>query len=40
MKPAGQAVWTKVDRYFGDLLVPADPMLDAAVHANKLAGSY
>jgi len=38
MKPAGQAVWTKVDRYFGDLLVPADPMLDAAVHANKLAG--
>ena len=38
MKPAGQAVWTKVDRYFGDLLVPADPMLDAAVHANKLDG--
>jgi predicted O-methyltransferase YrrM len=38
MKPAGQPVWTKVDRYFGDLLVPADPMLDAAVHANKLAG--
>ncbi len=38
MKPGGQAVWTKVDRYFGDLLVPADPTLDAVLHANKQAG--
>jgi len=38
MKPAGQAVWTKVDRYFGDLLVRADDALDAVVHANKQAG--
>jgi predicted O-methyltransferase YrrM len=38
MKPAGQAVWIKVDRYFGDLLVRADDALDAAINANKLAG--
>ena len=38
MKPADQAVWTKVDNYFGDLLVPADDALDAAVNANKQAG--
>jgi predicted O-methyltransferase YrrM len=38
MKPAGQAVWTKVDRYFGDLLVRADGALDAVVKANKQAG--
>jgi predicted O-methyltransferase YrrM len=38
MKPAGQAVWTKVDRYFGDLLAPADATLDAALKANQQAG--
>jgi predicted O-methyltransferase YrrM len=38
MKPAGQAVWTKVDRYFGELLAPADPTLNAALQANQQAG--
>jgi len=38
MKSAGQTVWTKVDRYFGDLLTPADPALDAALKANHQAG--
>jgi predicted O-methyltransferase YrrM len=38
MKSPGQAVWTKVDRYFGDLLAPADPTLDAALKANEQAG--
>jgi len=32
-----QPVWTKVDRYFGDLLVPPDPALDAAISANRKA---
>ena len=38
MKSPGQAVWTKVDRYFGDLLVPTDDALDAVANANKQAG--
>jgi predicted O-methyltransferase YrrM len=38
MKSPGQAVWTKVDRYFGDLLAHADPTLDAALKANEQAG--
>jgi predicted O-methyltransferase YrrM len=38
MKPAGQAVWTKVDKYFGDLLAPSDDKLDAALKANEQAG--
>lgn len=38
MKPAGQAVWTKVDRYFADLLAPSDDKLDAALKANEQAG--
>jgi predicted O-methyltransferase YrrM len=38
MKRTGQAVWTKVDKYFGDLLVPSDDKLDAALKANKDAG--
>ena len=38
MKTPGQAVWTKVDRYFGDLLVPIDDALDAALKANEKGG--
>jgi predicted O-methyltransferase YrrM len=38
MKNPGQAVWTKVDRYFGALLAPGDDALDAAIKANELAG--
>jgi predicted O-methyltransferase YrrM len=30
--------WTQVDRYITDLLVPADPVLDAALEASKTAG--
>jgi predicted O-methyltransferase YrrM len=35
-----QDVWAQVDRYFGDLLVPAPPdnKLDAALAANEKAG--
>ena len=29
--------WTAVDRYFTDLFVPADPVLDAALQANAAA---
>jgi predicted O-methyltransferase YrrM len=38
MKPADQEVWTKVDRYFADLLAPVDAALDAALKANEQAG--
>lgn len=30
-------IWKQVDRYFGDLLVPSDEKLDAALVANKKA---
>ena len=30
--------WTAVDRYLTDLLVPADPVLDAALEASQAAG--
>ena len=30
--------WTAVDRYLSALLVPADPVLDAALAANAAAG--
>jgi predicted O-methyltransferase YrrM len=33
-----EAQWTAVDRYFTDLLVPADPALDAALAASDAAG--
>jgi predicted O-methyltransferase YrrM len=33
-----QARWTEVDRYFDDLLVPADPVLDAALADSAAAG--
>jgi predicted O-methyltransferase YrrM len=33
-----QELWTEVDRYFCDLLVPADEKLDAALVANRQAG--
>jgi len=29
--------WTKIDRYFGDLLAPSDEKLEAAVKANRKA---
>jgi predicted O-methyltransferase YrrM len=38
MKTPGQAIWTKVDRYFGDLLVPVDDALNAALKANEQGG--
>lgn len=38
MESADQAVWTQVDRYFSDLLIPADDTLDAALRANEQAG--
>ncbi len=31
-------LWTDVDSYFGDLLAPSDPTLDAALEANAQAG--
>jgi len=33
-----QNLWTEVDRYFCDLLVPADEKLEAALAANRQAG--
>src|SRR5579859_425734 len=33
-----QEQWSAVDRYFADKLVPADPVLDAALAANAAAG--
>jgi predicted O-methyltransferase YrrM len=33
-----EELWTAVDRYFGDLLVPADPALEVALTASAAAG--
>ena len=33
-----EELWTAVDRYFGDLLVSADPALEAALAASAAAG--
>jgi len=33
-----QAQWTAVDRYITDLLVPSEPILDAALEASDAAG--
>ena len=33
-----QNLWTEVDRYFCDLLAPADEKLEAALAANRRAG--
>ena len=33
-----QAVWTAVDKYITDLLVPSDPALEAALHTSNAAG--
>jgi predicted O-methyltransferase YrrM len=33
-----QYIWTAVDNYFGDLLIPSDPALDAALQASVAAG--
>ena len=33
-----QEQWTAVDRYFSDLLVPSDPVLDAVLAASAAAG--
>jgi len=33
-----QEVWTQVDKYYGDLLAPADAILDAVLAANVKAG--
>lgn len=37
-EPTAQAQWTAVDRYITDLLVPPDPVLDAALAASAAAG--
>lgn len=36
-KPAGQPLWTAIDRYLGDLLAPSDEKLDSAIEANRKA---
>jgi predicted O-methyltransferase YrrM len=33
-----QEQWTAVDRYITELLVPADPILDSILEANRVAG--
>src|SRR3954463_8259444 len=33
-----EELWTAVDRYFGDLLAPADPALEEALAASAAAG--
>jgi len=33
-----QELWTAVDRYLNETLIPADPVLDAAMAANSAAG--
>ncbi|WP_020474138.1 O-methyltransferase [Zavarzinella formosa] len=33
-----QELWTQVDQYFADLLLPADPVLEAALKASDDAG--
>ncbi len=33
-----QDQWSNVDRYFGDLFVPSDPVLEAALEASAAAG--
>jgi predicted O-methyltransferase YrrM len=38
MKTPGQTVWTKVDRFFGELLAPVDDALEAALKANEQGG--
>jgi predicted O-methyltransferase YrrM len=37
MTKSAQKVWTQVDRYFSDRLVPPDPAFDAAIAANRAA---
>src|SRR3954453_1727244 len=36
--PMSEKRWSAVDRYAADLLVPSDPVLDAALAANAAAG--
>jgi predicted O-methyltransferase YrrM len=33
-----EKLWTSVDQYITDMLVPADPILDAAIEASNAAG--
>src|ERR1700678_691270 len=38
VKPlSADPLWTKVDRYFGDLLAPSDEKLESVVKANRKA---
>jgi predicted O-methyltransferase YrrM len=37
-EPTPQERWTAVDRYITDLLLPTDPVLDAAIAASAAAG--
>ncbi len=34
----GQHLWTVVDRYIADALIPSDPVLEAVLHTNAAAG--
>ena len=38
MESPDQPLWTQVDRYFSELLIPPDDKIDAALEANKRAG--
>ena len=31
-------LWTEVDRYYAELLLPSDPALDGALQASEAAG--
>jgi len=33
-----QKLWTRMDRYINDLLVPSDPALEAELKSSKAAG--
>jgi predicted O-methyltransferase YrrM len=38
MKTAGPELWATVERYFDGLLVPPDPVLEAALQTNAAMG--
>ena len=37
-QPTDNPIWTNVDRYLAESLIPADPVLEAALAANAAAG--
>ena len=38
MNTNDHAQWTAVDQYFGEMLIPSDPVLEAALNASTAAG--